>query len=252
MEQTIVDIHAHILPGIDDGATDWEESVKMLDMAISQGIRTIIATPHYSRHLKTAKIRELVLRLSKEAQSRCPEVRIYPGQEILYFDSMTEALNAGDAMTLADSRYVLVEFMPDVSYKKMYQGLRNLLQGGYYPVIAHVERYEAMRTEKQMEELQRMGCLLQMNYSSLAGSVFDKHVRWCRRQIQQERIQVLGTDMHHSTRRAPVIEKSIAWLTKHIEPDYLVSLTHGQGMQILEHSNRQICGDENTSREKDR
>lgn len=233
MKQGIVDIHAHILPGVDDGAESWDESGKMLDIAISQGIRAVIATPHYSRHLQVRKVRDLVSRLSQDIQNRCPDFRIYAGQEILYFDSMVEVLNVGDALTLADSRYVLVEFMPDASYKKMYQGLRKILQGGYYPVIAHVERYEAMRTEEHLNEVQMMGCLLQMNYSSLQGSIFDKNVKWCRRQIQQERIHLLGTDMHHTGRRSPMIDRSIAWLSRHVEPDYLVSLTGGRGMQIL-------------------
>lgn len=234
MEQGIVDIHAHILPSIDDGAKDWEEAGKMLDTAITQGIRTIIATPHYSRRVSPERIRELVRMLTKEARRICPEFMIYPGQEILYFDSMTEALKNGEALTLADSRYVLTEFMPTTPYQKMYQGVRKIQQAGYYPVIAHVERYEALRKIESFQELREMGCLMQMNYQSLQGSAFDKNVRWCRKQVQQEQIHVLGTDMHHSVHRAPLVDKSLDWLSGHVEQKYIAALTYGQGMKIID------------------
>lgn len=233
IEQEITDIHAHILPGIDDGAKDWEEAGTMLDMAISQGIRTIIATPHYSRRVLPEQIRELVLMLTKEARKTCPEFTIYPGQEILYFDSMTDALKDGKALTLADSRYVLIEFVPAVPFQKMYQGLRKIQQAGYHPVIAHVERYEALRKTESFQELREMGCLMQMNYKSLQGGAFDKHARWCRKQVQQGQIHLLGTDMHHSDHRTPVIRKSLEWLSGHVEQEYMASLTGGQGMKII-------------------
>lgn len=233
MERRIADIHAHILPGIDDGAKDWEDARKMLDIAVSQGIRTIIATPHYSRRVQPEQIRELVHKLTLEAKRICPEFNIYPGQEIQYFDSMTDALKDGKALTLADSRYVLTEFMPTTPYQKMYQGLRKIQQAGYYPVIAHVERYEALRKIESFRELREMGCLMQMNYQSLQGSVFDKNVRWCRKQVQQGRIHVLGTDMHHSVHRAPVVDKSLDWLSAHVEQEYISALTYRQGMKII-------------------
>lgn len=233
MERSIIDIHAHILPEIDDGAKNWEESKRMLDISIAMGIRTIIATPHYSRHLPVEKVRELVSKLEEEAQKLCPEFKVYCGQEILYFDSIVEILKEKAALTLAESRYVLVEFMPEVAYQKLYQGVRNILRGGYYPVVAHVERYGVLRREKNIEELLETGCFLQLNYSSLKGNVFDTNARWCRKQITEKRIHLLGTDMHHDTWRSPDIEGSLSWLEHHTDPEEFGRLTRDQAMKIL-------------------
>lgn len=229
----IIDIHAHILPGVDDGASDWEEARQMLQCTYAQGIRTVIATPHYSHRQDVLRLRKLAGQLDEEAKAIAPDFDIYLGQEILYFDSMVERLKEGHALTMAGSRHVLVEFMPEVPYKKLYQAVRNVLLSGYYPVIAHVERYRALRDEGQMEELEETGCLMQMNYRSLQGGLFDQDARWCKRQVLDGRIQFLGTDMHHEDHRTPEIEKSLRWLNGHVEERLLGSLVRGNAEKIL-------------------
>lgn len=229
----IIDIHAHILPGVDDGADDWEETRWMLRCAYEQGIRTIIATPHYSRRQDTGKLREKANRLEEEAREIAPDYRTYLGQEILYFDSLVEHLKEGHALTMAGSRHVLVEFMPEVSYKKLYQAVRTVLMAGYYPIIAHVERYRALRDEGQMEELAETGCWMQMNYRSLQGGIFDQNARWCRRQVQAGRIAFLGTDAHHRDYRTPEIAKSLQWLESHVREEELGNMTRGNALGVI-------------------
>lgn len=230
----IIDIHAHILPGVDDGAADWEEARWMLQCAYEQGIRTVIATPHYSHRQEVGKLRELAGRLETEAKKIAPDYHIYMGQEILYFDSMVERLQEGQALTLAGSRYVLVEFMPEVPYQKLYQAIRKIRMSGYRPVIAHVERYGALREEGRLEELAEAGCRMQMNYRSLQGGIFDKNARWCRKQVQEGRIDVLGTDAHHRDYRTPEIKKSLEWLEAYTDGETLAAMTRGNARRILE------------------
>ena len=229
----IIDIHAHILPGVDDGAADWEEARWMLKCTYNQGIRTVIATPHYSHRQDVGRLRELAGQLEEEAKKIAPDFDIYLGQEILYFDSMVDCLKEGHALTMAGSRHVLVEFMPEVSYKKLYQAVRTVLMSGYYPIIAHVERYRALRDEGQMEELSETGCYMQMNYRSLQGGLFDRDARWCRKQVLDGRIQFLGTDMHHKDYRTPEIGKSLGWLEGHIDEKRLSSMLREKAFEIL-------------------
>lgn len=229
----IIDIHAHILPGIDDGAADWDEARWMLRCAYGQGIRTIIATPHYSHRQDVRKIRRLTEKLKVEAQMVAPDFMIYLGQEILYFDSMAESLREGHALTMAGSRYVLVEFMPAVPYRKLYQAVRKTMMSGYCPVIAHVERYAALRGDGQMEELAATGCRMQMNYQSLEGGLLDHNARWCRRQVLDGRIHLLGTDMHHKGYRTPELSKGMKWLDKHVSEEQITYLTRGGALDIL-------------------
>lgn len=237
MEGTI-DIHAHILPGVDDGAEDWDETRWMLRCAYEHGIRAIIATPHYSPGQDVGRLRTLAWKANEEAGKISSDFHVYLGQEILYFDSMVERLKEGHALTMAGSRFVLVEFRPDQPYKKLYQAVRSLLLAGYYPIIAHVERYKALRNEKLIEELADMGCRLQMNYRSLNGSVIDRDTRWCRKQVRNDRINFLGTDAHHRDYRTPKIGKSLKWLKRHIAKQLFEKMTRGNALRILYYENQ--------------
>ena len=143
----LIDIHAHILPGVDDGSRGMEESETMLSMAYRQGIRRIIATPHYSRRRGSGGLAELADRLNARAQAIYGDFEILPGHETYYYEGLAEALKSGQALTLAGSRYVLVEFDPGVSYRQLYQGVRKLIMARYVPVLAHVERYLCLRDE---------------------------------------------------------------------------------------------------------
>ncbi len=194
MEQTrkIIDVHAHIIPGVDDGARSLEESCRMLCMAAEQGITAAIATPHYSRKRELKGLEELTERLQQEVRKHYPEFAIYQGQETYYHDGLTEHLLEGKAYTLAGSSYVLVEFDERAPFEEILRGIRALMNAGYLPVLAHMERYPALRGRGLMEELLRNGCLFQMNYDSLKGSglKYMKEVSWCRRQVKEGHIHV--------------------------------------------------------------
>lgn len=232
-----IDVHAHVLPGVDDGAADWDESRRMLTCAYEQGIRTIIATPHYSHRQDAGKLQEAARQLDWEARAIAPDYNIFLGQEILYFDSLVEKLKEGQALTMAGSRYVLTEFMPRISFSRLYQAVRSLTVAGYYPIIAHVERYEALRGRNKMEELAGTGCYLQMNYKSLEGSLLDGNARWCRRQVLEGRIHFLGTDAHRMDIRPPEIAKSLEWLKQHVTEDCIADMTRENAVRIIGRKN---------------
>lgn len=233
MANGIIDIHAHVLPDVDDGAVGWEECRQMLAMAYAQGIRTMIATPHYSVHQDMDKIRIKAEQAAKEAAQIAADFQVYLGQEVMYFESMTEHLKEGKIFTMAGSQYVLVEFMPDVAYTAIYQAVRKIFMVGYHPIIAHVERYITLRKEEHLQELVNTGCHLQMNYRSLEGNVFDARARWCRKQVQSGLIYAMGTDAHHATHRTPVIAKSLRWLNAHVEAEYVADMTGRHAREIL-------------------
>lgn len=212
----ITDIHAHILPGVDDGADSWEEAEQMLLMAYQQGIRCIIATPHYHEHSKKKSLDGLIARLGAIAADIDKEFRIKAGCEIYYFDDLVDALNAKEVFSLADSRYVLIEFSPEVTYQRIFQGIRKLVLARYVPILAHVERYQCLRKDGRIEELIRSGGFMQMNFGSIQGSWLRSDVRWCRRQLLQQKIHFLGTDMHGSTKRKPDITGALEWMERHM------------------------------------
>ena len=109
----IIDTHSHILPGIDDGAGSWKEALCMLKTAQAQGIRRVIATPHWGGpfgYTDPVQIRELCFTLQEKARRHNISVKIYQGQEVMYTEEAADRIANGEILTLADSRYVLAEF----------------------------------------------------------------------------------------------------------------------------------------------
>lgn len=232
MSGGIIDIHAHVLPGVDDGSRTMEESVQMLKLAARQGVTAVIATPHYSRRHPLEGISERTEALQAVIRKSIPDFCIYTGQETFWHHELPERLNAGQALTMAGSRYVLVEFDPSVPYSELFRGIRGLQTAGYLPILAHIERYECLR-RTGTEELRSCGCRLQMNYESLIGSFFSAETRWCRKQVSEETIDFLGTDMHRLDWRPPEIREAMRWLRGHVGEEYLKRITRKNAFSVI-------------------
>ena len=233
-----IDIHCHIIPGLDDGAADLNESLEMLKIAWAQGFDTFIATPHYSLHYQNLcpeLIREQCSLLEEKARSAvCPEIRIYPGQEICYEDDTMKKLEQGRLLTLADSSYVLTEFPYHILFAELYRSLQRLRLEGYIPILAHAERYRSIReNEESLEELTEAGVLIQLNYESLERSWADRSQRWCRKQLKDGRVHFLGTDMHNTGGRRPETEKAVKWMQKELGGRYREAVLRGNVQELL-------------------
>lgn len=233
----MIDIHAHILPGIDDGPETMEETQKMLLKAFEQGIRSIIATPHFFRkHYEpdVARIYELVDAVQAEADVLTPGLTIYSGQEIMYFYEIEEYLSEHKLLTLAGSRYVLIEFQPTVVYSRLELALRKIIFAGYIPVLAHAERYFCLRRNDRLQELSAAGMRMQMNYGSLETGTNFSDRRWCRKMILENQFDFLSTDMHGITHRSPDCESALEWLRRKAGEERLRELTVENPSILLE------------------
>ena len=209
-----VDIHAHILPGVDDGASDWEETNEMLRRAYEQGITHIIATPHYVSGQDTHSLREMVKKLRETAFSISENMMVDLGQEVQYFEELPSFLEQGKVLTLSGSRYVLVEFLPGDGYMRLFRAVRSLVQSSYLPVIAHAERYNCLKENGRTMELVRCGAYMQMNAGSLGGGLFDRRAAWCRKEILRGNIHFIATDMHGVVIRPPELGEAVRWMAR--------------------------------------
>ena len=209
-----VDIHAHILPGVDDGASDWEETNEMLRRAYEQGITHIIATPHYVSGQDTHSLREMVKKLRETAFSISENMMVDLGQEVQYFEELPSFLEQGKVLTLSGSRYVLVEFLPGDGYMRLFRAVRSLVQSSYLPVIAHAERYNCLKENGRTMELVRGGAYMQMNAGSLGGGLFDRRAAWCRKEILRGNIHFIATDMHGVVIRPPELGEAVRWMAR--------------------------------------
>lgn len=237
MAHGFVDIHSHILPGIDDGSRDWEQTERMLRMQQKQGVSHIIATPHFDMEQNVQdpdKLRELVAEANERARKAALPVTLYTGCEVLYSPGIIEAYRKGDILTLADSRYLLVEFYPRSPYREIEEGISSLVREGLIPVIAHVERYQCLMKEyDRLCELMKMGAVMQMNSRSLLGGRFDKRVKLCRKMVQNGFIHFLGSDCHNEEERPPKMQEPYETIVRFCGEQTADELTKYNGRCIL-------------------
>lgn len=236
LDKGIIDVHAHILPGVDDGCRYIGETIELLKLAYEQGVSGVIATPHYVRGHNRAdadRLREKMQLLREKAAVALPDMKLYQGQEILYFDGVTEKLASGEILTLGETRYVLVEFMPGVPYNEIFLAVRSLILSGYFPVLAHIERYQCLRKSEAIDELIHAGAYMQMNYRCLSRLKGLSERNWCRKQVLEGRIHLLGTDMHRLDYRPPELAKSLEWLKKRGGEELAEKLTMENPSAIL-------------------
>ena len=201
----LIDIHCHIIPGVDDGAESLEDAVRMLRMEYAQGVRKIIATPHYRKQYfetPAEKIKRQFGLLKRAAAAAEIDIELYLGCEFHVNMDMMEILKERETSTLAGSRYVLSEFSGNSEPSFIRERIYSLLSGGYRPVVAHVERYRAARDDISLiEEIKEMGALIQVNADNILGKEGFGTGRFCRKLLKEGLADFVASDCHGSERR---------------------------------------------------
>ncbi len=207
----MIDLHTHILPGMDDGSKDAAESAQMLTLLQQQGVTAVAATPHYYAKRESP---EDFLRRREEAAARLPEtpLPILLGAEVAYFPGMGNCWELTD-LQLGDTGLLLVE-MPFIPWTD--QMIREVCSIstwlGLTPVLAHVNRYRrGDQFPKYCRKLLENNVLFQCN-----AEVFETFTGrlWAIRQLKQGNLHFLGSDCHNTTNRAPNIHLAAAAMHK--------------------------------------
>ncbi len=203
----MVDLHAHILYGLDDGAKDEEMMLSMLHIAQQEGITKIVTTPHficgankYTDEMLQKRYNEAV----ELIQDNDLDIELYQGNELFLDEYAADSLTSGQARTLAGTRYVLVE-LPMLGFQKHTENiLYRMLSDGYIPIIAHVERYTDI--QKDLELLKRfieMGCITQINTTSITGIAGKKVQETTKSILNCNMGHLAASDCHSDRRRSP-------------------------------------------------
>lgn len=208
-----IDLHTHILPGIDDGAETIEETLRMAGIAYEEGIRLIVATPHYgimNPGFSRLKAEEIFYETRAKIKERYPEMGFALGNEIFYTGpSVIDDLAKGIALTLADTDYVLVEFSPLDPLKKIQSGIRDLTLSGYRPILAHAERYEDLYKDLDaVDDLINAGAIIQINSRSFTRGRLDKRSRWVKQLVREDMVHLISSDCHNDGSRTPVMKEA--------------------------------------------
>lgn len=193
----MLDIHSHILYGIDDGARSKEESIELLRYLEKQGVEKIIVTPHYIENTlyeaTVAKKKKLIKDLENETS-----IKLYIGNEVYFSDKTLKLLKAKKLSCLNNSRYLLIELPMSSKIKDLDEMVFDLTISGIIPIIAHPERYSYVQKDiKYLDKLKDSGALFQSNYGSLTGNYGKKAEKTIKKLLKNGYVSFMGTDIHH-------------------------------------------------------
>ncbi|UUV18715.1 hypothetical protein NRK67_15710 [Fusobacteria bacterium ZRK30] len=186
----MIDLHCHILPKIDDGSKDIEESLELILSAQKLGYRKICCTSHYRAGKYENKNYDRVLKkLRDQLEIDKVEIELLEGNELFLDLEGLRALKEKKVKTLNRTNYLLVEAIPGMTEIALKKSLEKIISLGYKPVLAHVERYPFIKV-KTLYELKKMGVVIQVNLKSLRNK--KEIYRW----IELDLIDILASDVH--------------------------------------------------------
>jgi protein-tyrosine phosphatase len=196
----LIDMHSHVLPGIDDGCIDLDDSLRCIELLMQQGFIGSICTPHvWPRrypHNTPSHIAGYVVHLRRELEQRGIDYRLWPGGEVRLSTDMIQWMQEYGVPTLGESRCVLVDLWENKWPRWADHCLTWLRQQGYQPILAHPERMGIRGLDQQLRDLEAQGVWLQGNYRPMTGEEGYEADRMVRKLISEGRYHLLALDMH--------------------------------------------------------
>ena len=241
MTAMMIDMHHHLIWGVDDGAASFEGTEKMLREAVANDVEAIITTPHITpgqEPFPHEKYRAHLEQTRAWIADQGLKIRLYTGSEVLYTQHTPRLLMEGKVPTMAGTQYVLVEFSPDDDFDYLLKAGDSIASAGYIPIFAHVERYHCLKKPDQVRQLRRQcNGLIQVN----AGTVVRKHKffreRYLRRLFGEGLVDFVSTDAHDLPGRSNKMKAAYEKLAANYGEAVTRALTHDNALKILQESN---------------
>jgi protein-tyrosine phosphatase len=237
LDKGYVDIHCHLLPGVDDGAKDKETAGRMLRQAWEDGTRAMVLTPHYNPgrfQASNGEIEQKWRQLQETARQIHPDFKIYLGSECKFHSDSCEQMESGACRAMAGSRYMLVEFNVQESAKRIRRALYEVTLAGFRPILAHVERYQELHKDyDSISELIDSGVCIQVNAGSIAGKDGLRIAFFVHKLLAYEMVHLIGSDAHDDTRRSPVLSECAAYIRKKYGDSYVRQLMWDNPVRML-------------------
>jgi protein-tyrosine phosphatase len=209
----MIDLHSHILPNVDDGPDKWEESMELCRMMAVQGIRTVVATPHYWPGLyepPVQLIQDRVKGLNERLRKAEINMEVLCGSEIYFCPEMIDLLIKKNILSLNGSKYVLIELPQQLEKGIFLEVFFQLQLKGYVPVVAHPEKNKMIQENPDiMSELVQKGALGQITASSLLDSAATKSRQTAQLLLERNSVQIMATDTHSIDSRPPLLKQGL-------------------------------------------
>jgi len=210
--EPFIDIHCHLIPGIDDGSQNWEETLAMARMAVNDGIGAIVCTPHqlhnYSKN-QGDMIRQKTYELQGVLDKNGIDLLVLPGGDVRIEDGMVSKICRGEVMTLGDKyRHVLLE-LPHEMYIPLERLLDELASEGFIGILSHPERNQGiLENPSVVPKLVDYGCLMQVTANSLTGTFGANLQKFTEELICQGLVHFVSTDAHSPKARRPLLRRA--------------------------------------------
>jgi protein-tyrosine phosphatase len=241
-----VDLHSHILPGLDDGAASLRETLEILRYAYQRRTRGIVATPHLFQpmfdtpgpvelHGSFTRLTKELKELAKEPENEfLKELAIYLGSENLVSPEFLAALQNREVVALNGSRYLMVEFPPFLAYAFIESAVDQILAAELIPVLAHVERYEFFyRRPGRLGNLRQRGCVIQVNAESLEEGNLGEDSRLALALARRGHLDIIASDGHDVGARPPDMQGAFERLSGEFSEEILHTWMWENPVRIL-------------------
>lgn len=212
----MVDLHMHILPGLDDGSDSMEESIRMARLAAESGVNYIAASSHGNCYDYTlADYEKQFAGLQRELDRQKIPVKLYHAMEILMNRNAQQLLEEGKLLSVNHTGYLLIEFDFDENPERVYRMVAYLQRMKYNVILAHPERYSFVQADPEIAYyLAERGCVLQVNKGSILGEMGSECQRMAEMMLEDGIVQVIASDAHDSQYRTPQMDELIRYLKK--------------------------------------
>ncbi len=240
----MIDIHSHILPNIDDGARNIDETMKLLKEAMSVGFKDIVSTSHYMEGYYETAIPERKI-LMEAIYQKFPEynmdINLYLGNEVYLSNNIMNLLENRKVSSINDTNYVLFDMPLDVEPSNLYDVVYELVQNKLVPILAHPEKYKFIQKEPELiNDLIELGVLMQVNYGSLIGLDGDKARIIVEKMLESNMVHFLGSDAHRPNTIYPKIPKILPIIETMIGKEKLEELTDINPRLVLQNKRIEI------------
>lgn len=196
----MIDFHTHILPNIDDGARNIEETIDLVEEAKKAGFQAIISTSHYMEGYYETNVPEREVWINiiyQKLQEENIEMKLYLGNEIYLSDNIVALIEEGKASTINDTSYILFEMPLNVKPMDLYNIIYEMMKNKLVPILAHPERYTFIQEEPQIiTSLIEKGVFMQANYASIIGYYGKKAQIIVKKILENNMVHFLGSDVH--------------------------------------------------------
>lgn len=225
----MIDFHTHILPNIDDGARNIDETFTLIKEAKKAGFTQIVTTSHYMENYYETDTpeREVWLKaICENLQAKNIDIKLYIGNEIYMTDNIIKLLEEGKASTINNTSYVLFEMPLNAEPLNLYDVIYEMLQYKLVPILAHPERYSFVQKEPELiYDLIQKGVYMQSNYGSILGQYGEKAQIIVRKFFENNMIHFLGTDVHRQNTIYPKVPQALSEIRDIIGEEKLEELT---------------------------